>query len=100
MLAKCISIAPSQIHSFSWSFIYLRLRRKILTQNQQQPSPFLAKMRSLFSQCAEPQVLVVYHWVNNTNPSFCAPRAGRRKENAKQFALVSNKMSGKTSFIS
>jgi len=39
-------------------------------------------------------------WVNSTNPSFCAPRAGRRKENAKQFALVSIKMSCKTSFIS
>jgi len=29
-------------------------------------------------------VLVVSHWVNNTNLSFCAPRAGRRKENAKR----------------
>jgi len=100
MLAKYIYIAPSQIHNFSWSFIYLRLKRKILTQNQQQLSPFLVKMGSLFSQCAEPQVLVVYHRVNNTNPSFCAPRAGRRKENAKQFALVSIKMGCKTSFIS
>ena len=24
-------------------------------------------------------------WVNSINPSFCASRAGRRKENAKQF---------------
>jgi hypothetical protein len=39
-------------------------------------------------------------WVNSINPSFCASRAGRRKENAKQFTLVSIKMSCKTSFIS
>jgi hypothetical protein len=39
-------------------------------------------------------------WVNSINPSFCASRAGRRKENAKQFTLVSIKMSYKNSFIS